>query len=287
MIRSAITLISTDGAAELFVRRFEPVRRDNGRTLVVIHGAGEHAGRYERFVRQAADAGWSVIAGDLRGHGRSGGVPTHLDHFDQYLADLDVVWDHYRLDPSATAIFAHSLGGLIGVRFAQTRPDRLAALVLSAPLLGLKVRVKFFKQAVGKVCSVVRPTTRFGTVVRVSQITRNDEVLAERELDPHMRRTVTAGWFFRIKQALAAAHADAERFDRPLLLLQGAQDEIVSSDSAVQWLMKIRSRDVVHRVLPGHRHELLNEPGWQQTTADIFNWLDSRFAAVRSVRRAA
>ncbi|MGD9855161.1 MAG: lysophospholipase [Planctomycetaceae bacterium] len=287
MIRSAITLTSSDGAAELFVRRFEPVRRDNGRTLVVVHGAGEHAGRYGHFIRRATDMGWSVIAGDLRGHGRSGGVPTHLDHFDQYLADLDLIWDHYRLEPQTTAVFAHSMGGLIGVRYVQTRTGRLSALVLSAPLLGLKVRVKFFKQAVGKVCSVIRPTTRFGTVVRASQISRNDDVLAERELDPHMRRTVTAGWFFRIKHAIAAAHEDAGRFDRPLLLLQGEADEIVNSDAAVQWLSKIRTQDVTHRVLAGHRHELINEPGWEQTAADIFNWLDARFAAAFGPQRRA
>jgi lysophospholipase len=143
LIKSAITLQSSDGDVELFVRRFEPVRRGNGRTLVIVHGAGEHAGRYGHFIRHVADAGWGVIAGDLRGHGRSGGVPTHLDHFDQYLADLDLIWDHYRLQAESTAVFGHSMGGLIGVRFCQTRPGRTSALVLSAPLLGLKVRVRF------------------------------------------------------------------------------------------------------------------------------------------------
>jgi len=287
LIKSAITLLSTDKAAELFVRRFEPVGRANGRTLVIVHGAGEHAGRYGHFIRHATDAGWSVIAGDLRGHGRSGGVPTHLDHFEQYLGDLDLIWKHFRLRPKSTALFAHSMGGLIGVRYCQTRAGRASALVLSAPLLGLKVRVKFFKQAVGKVCSVIRPTTRFETVVKLSQLSRNDDVLANRELDAHMRRTVTAGWFFRVKHAINAAHEQAARFTLPLLLLQGEADEIVNSEAAAQWLQKIRSSEVTHRLLADHRHELLNEPGWEQTAAVIFRWLDARFSPALPLRRAA
>ncbi len=286
MIKSAITLRSQDGAAELFVRRFVPIRNDNGRTLVIVHGAGEYGGRYGHFVRHVTDAGWAVIAGDLRGHGRSGGVPTHLDHFDQYLADLDLIWTHFRLRPERTAVFAHSMGGLVSVRYSQSRTDRMAALVLSAPLLGLKVRVQLFKQAVGKLCSVVRPTTRFGTVVKASQITRNDEVLAARELDPHMHKTVTAGWFFRVKHAITAAHDEADRFDLPLLLLQGDADEIVNSESAVQWLQKIRSQQVTHRFLPDNRHELINEPGWEQTAAEILHWLEDRFAPALPHRRA-
>ena len=122
--------------------------------------------------------------------------------------------------------------------------------------------------------------------MRLSQITRNDDVLAARELDPHMHRTVTAGWFFRVKQAIAAAHEDAERFQLPLLFLQGEADEIVNSESAAEWLQKIGSSEVTHRLLVDNRHELINEPGWEQTTADILHWLDECFAPALPQRRA-
>jgi lysophospholipase len=287
LIRSAITLLSADRAAELFIRRAEPVQRETGRTLVLIHGAGEHAGRYDHFIRHAVRAGWTVIAADLRGHGRSGGIPTHLGHFDQYLADVDLIWQHHRLQPQSTAVFGHSMGGLVAVRYAQTRAERFSAVVLCAPLLGLKVRVKFFKHTVGRVCSVVRPTTRFGTVVKPTYLTRNDDVLAARELDPLMHKSVTAGWFFRVKHAIAAAHRDADRFNLPLQLLQGAADQVVNADAAVEWLQKINSPQITHRVLPDHRHELLNEPGWEQTAADIVAWLDCQLSTTRSRPRAA
>ncbi len=95
MIRSAVTLATRDDKADLYVRRFDPVRNELGRTLVVVHGAGEHGGRYEHFIQRVVGAGWTVIAGDLRGHGHSGGIPTHLDSFEQYLEDLDRLWEYY------------------------------------------------------------------------------------------------------------------------------------------------------------------------------------------------
>ncbi|MCA9112830.1 MAG: lysophospholipase [Planctomycetaceae bacterium] len=287
LINAAMTLRTLDGEAELFVRKYVPIRRDNGCTLVVIHGAGEHGGRYGHFIEQVVHAGWTVIAGDLRGHGRSGGVPTHLDRFEQYLEDLDLIWSHFQLHPQTTAVFAHSMGGLVAIRFAQTRKERMAALALSAPLLGLRVRVKMLKRAVGKLCSVVRPTTRFRTEVKMSHITRNDEVLDNRELDPWIQRSVTAGWFFQVQQAVTAAHLEAVNFDVPLLFLQGDADEVVNHEMANDWLEQIASTDCTKRIMPEHFHEIINEPGWERTTQEILKWFHPRMTPATPSRRAA
>ncbi len=287
LINEASTLRTLDKTADVFLRKFEPVRGDNGQTLVIIHGAGEHGGRYLHFVEHAVDEGWRVIAGDLRGHGRSGGVPTHLDNFEQYLEDLDLIWRHFGLEPQTTAVFAHSMGGLVAVRFAQTRRNRMSALALSAPLLGLRVQVKALKRAVGKLCSVVRPTTRFRTHVKVSHITRNDDVLASREQDPWIKRSVTAGWYFQVQQAVTAAHLEAANFDIPLLFLQGDADEVVNHEMANDWLDQISSTDYTLRVLPDHFHEIINEPGWERTATETLDWLSARMSPDVPIRDAA
>lgn len=286
MIHSAATLPTQDGKADLYVRRFDPVRNDLGRTLVVIHGAGEHAGRYKHFVRRFVDAGWCVIAGDLRGHGRSGGIPTHLDSFEQYLEDLDLLWDHFRLDPESTATFAHSTGGLIAVRHAQTRPDRMKALILSAPLLALRVRVQLFKRAIGKVCHLVAPATRFQTVVKTNEITRNPIARSLRARDPLMQRSVTAGWYYSIRRALLESLREAEQFTLPLLLLQGDADQIVDPHWPAQWVQRVGSTDCTLRMLPGIYHEVVNEPGWEQVAAEMLDWLESRFTSTLPFRPA-
>jgi alpha-beta hydrolase superfamily lysophospholipase len=287
LINSALTLSTSDGKADLFVRRFDPTRGENGRTLVVIHGAGEYSGRYTHFIQRIVRAGWRVIAADLRGHGRSGGIPTHLDSFDQYLDDLDLIWSHLGLSPDSTATFAHSMGGLVAVRYLQTRPERMRALVLSAPLLALRVRVRLFKRAIGKVCHLVAPATRFQTVVRTSDITRSAIARAGRARDPLMRRSVTAGWYYNVRRALLEALRDAERVELPLLLLQGDEDQIVDPHWPAEWITRISSRDCTLRMLPGHYHELIHEPGWDRITDEMLDWLDQRFAAILQLHSPA
>jgi lysophospholipase len=271
--------VSARPGTELFVRRYTPGRPDADRTLVLVHGAGEHGGRYEHFVAAALDRQWNIIAGDLRGHGQSGGTPTHLDHFGQYLDDLDAVWSHFDLVPERTAVLGHSLGGLVAARFAQTRPDRLAALVLSSPLLAFGMRVPRLKRTLGRMCLLVAPRTRFRTTVRPEQITRSADVLTLRRSDPFTNRTVTAGWYFRVLDALYDCWCDAPRLTSPLLLLQGEADEIVHAEAPYRWWPQTAAHDKSLWVLPGHLHELLNEPGWPQTADRILTWLDARVPA--------
>ncbi len=276
MLRMVTRLATLDGRTELFVRRYAPNGGHAQRTLVIVHGAGEHGGRYAHFVARAVDRGWAVIVGDLRGHGRSGGVPTHIDQFDQYLADLDVIWGHFELQSRTTAVFAHSMGGLAAVRYAQTRPGIMSALVLSAPLLVLKARVPRFHRAVGRVCSVLAPCTRFRTTVQPHQITRNEVALRQRAQDPLMRRSVTARWFFRVQAAAVSAHRDAERIGIPVMLLQGDADEVVDPGAAESWIQCVGSADRTLRMLPDHLHELIHEPEWETTMDEILEWLDER-----------
>jgi alpha-beta hydrolase superfamily lysophospholipase len=283
LINSALTLRTRDGKADLFVRRYDPIRRDNGCTLVIIHGAGEYGGRYTHFIQHIVRSGWRVIAADLRGHGRSGGTPTHLDSFEQYLEDLDLVWSQFGLTPASTAIYAHSMGGLVAVRYQQTRPQRMGALVLSAPLLALRIRVRLFKRAIGKVCHLVAPTTRFQTVVRTSDITRSAAARAGRARDPLVRRTVTAGWYYSVRRALLEALRDAERVCLPLLLLQGDEDQVVDPHWPAEWINRISSSDCTLRMLPGHYHELISEPGWDRIADEVLDWLDRRFVGTVSL----
>jgi lysophospholipase len=279
MINVATTLQASDGHAELYIRQFEPVRSSQERTLVIVHGAGEHGGRYLHLAERAVREGWSVIAGDLRGHGRSGGLPAHVRSLDDYLGDLDRIWSHFRLDPGSTAVFAHSLGGLVAIRYAQTRPGRMRAMVLSAPLLGLRVPVRALTRTLGRLCLLMAPTARFNTTVRLSQITRSDDVLARRESDPLVCRSVTASWYFGVLKGLRAAHKEAARFTVPLLILQGDADQIVCLGRTRNWLSRVSSTDATLRMLPEHLHEVIHEPGWEQLIADTLQWLDRRLAA--------
>ena len=152
--------VAANDSANLFVRSCLPEPTDRcGRTLVIIHGTSEHGGRYLHAAEEAVARGWAVLIPDLRGHGRSDGIAVHIDRFEQYLQDLDTIWQYFELNPERTAVMGHSFGGLVSIRFAETRPSRLAALVPMSPLLGLRVKIDPLTYAIGRLMSFVFPTT--------------------------------------------------------------------------------------------------------------------------------
>ena len=269
--------VTANDSANLFVRSCTAQPADRcGRTLVIIHGTSEHGGRYLHVAEAAVARGWDVLIPDLRGHGRSDGIAVHIDRFDQYLRDLDTIWQYFELNPSRTAVLGHSFGGLVSIRFAETRASRLAALVAISPLLGLRVKIDPLTYAIGRMMSFIAPTTRFQSKVPPEHTTRNAKVLAKRASDPLLHRSVTASWFFQMKQALQDAHKDASAIVIPVLAMQAGADLIVDPLAVEPWLEKTGSSDRTLKILDEHYHELLNEEDWHETLNELLNWLDSR-----------
>lgn len=110
----------------------------------------------------------------------------------------------------------------------------------------------------------------------MEDITRNKEALQRREADPLTNRTVTAGWFFRVSEALRLVGREAADLTVPLLLMQGATDRVVRPDAAVHWFGTVGSNDKSLWLFRDHLHELLNEPDWRLTLAQMLDWLDLR-----------
>lgn len=269
--------VAANDSANLFVRNcVPPPAQGCGRTLVIVHGTSEHGGRYLHVAEEAVARGWDVIIPDMRGHGQSDGIAVHIARFEQYLQDLDTIWQYFELNPERTAVLGHSFGGLVSVRFAQTRPSRLAALVPMSPLLGLRVKIDPLTYAIGKLMSFVAPTTRFQSKVPPEHTTRNAEVLARREKDLRLHRSVTASWFFQMKQALRDADEEAASVIVPLLAMQAGDDLIVDPLAVEPWVRKTSSIDKTFRMLDGHYHELLNEVDWPETLNELLSWLESK-----------
>ncbi len=271
--------LTTDDSIKLLVRRFSPDDREAPRTLLLIHGLGEHGERYCHVVEHFVESDWNVIVPDLRGHGRSGGIDTHVNSFRRYTRDVDLIYEHFGLSAENTAGLAHSMGALVTLRHVQTQPNRLAALALSSPLLGVNVRIPRATLATGRLMSLVAPRTRFRTRIDPKHTTRNPDVLARRQADPLIRRSVTAGWFFAMRTALHHTWDQAHSVDLPLLIVQAGEDRIVDPVAPVEWMEMVPSRDKSIQVLPEHYHEVLNEPDWFDTLVLILDWLERRLPA--------
>src|SRR5262249_46452665 len=148
----------------LFVRCYSPEQRKPTRTICWVHGLGEHGGRYEHVIKQVNDRGWRVVIADLRGHGRSSGTRTHVKSFDQYVSDVALIWNLFDLD-ACTVLLGLSMGGLIAIRAVQSGAVAPSALVVSSPLLGVKVHINSAIIFLGSLLLPLFPTVRFSNRV--------------------------------------------------------------------------------------------------------------------------
>lgn len=273
-----IRLLAAADGVELFVRNYQPANAPVTRTLLWCHGMGEHGGRHDHVVAELLSRDWQVIIPDLRGLGRSGGIRSDVARFDVYLNDLDRIVSEFQLDPSRTVLFGHSFGGLVMTRYAQSRPHGWMGLAMSAPLLGLAVKIPVWKWWLGRLLRLVAPRTHLKTGIRESNLTADPSFLALRRADPLIHRSVTVRWFYAMRSALRAAHRHARKLKLPILVLHGLDDETTDPRIPAKWLRHTSSRDVQLLEYPGGLHEMLHDAEWLSVCTDLLNWLEQRFS---------
>lgn len=261
------------GGIRLFVRDHRPADITSSPTFFCVHGLGEHGGRYEHFSEWLVNRGCRVIVCDLRGHGRSAGTRTHVLDFDEYPADIGQVWRHFGLQKQSTVLFGHSMGGLIAVRAIQTGVLDPGALVMTSPLLGLKLRVNPLKKLLGQMLVGIIPKARFSNGLDPKNMTRDARFAEERRNDPLIVRTVTASWFFSMQRAIQLAQRDAEKVDVPILAFRGMADETTDGDVLSTWLTQTRSPTTELVSLPLHVHEVFHESDWVESMDRMKLWL--------------
>jgi lysophospholipase len=274
--------VKAEDGVELFVRRFQPESRDAERSVLLVHGMAEHGQCYQHVAESMVARGWNVVVPDLRGHGRSGGDHIHVNDFAEYVGDLERVFEASGLRSRNTVLVGHSMGGLISARFVQQFPQRVSALALLSPLLGVRVRISPITVALARLVSLVRPRSRFRKRTKREDSTRNQEALSRGSADPLIRESVTAAWYFAMRHALRTAWDLAEQVSCPILVLQAGTDLIVDPAAPQGWLQRVGSADKAIRMFPDHYHELLNESDWSNTLADMLDWLEERLIAAAS-----
>ncbi len=246
---------------------------------VVVHGLAEHSGRYEHVMQALADAKFSSIAPDLRGHGRSEGRRVYINRFDEYVADVDAAVRQARqLYPELpVVVIGHSMGGLVVLRYLQqASPGLIAAGVVSSPALGNVVKVPAWKDGLGKLMSKVWPTLGIPTGIPATAVSRDGAVVAAYEDDPLVTNQATARWYTEVLDAQAATLASVGRLETPLMMLLAGHDQLVDVDVARGFFDKLSQVDKRLEHYPACYHEVFNEPEKEQVLAAVVEWLDER-----------
>jgi lysophospholipase len=267
-------LASPDGTRLARYRLTPPHRPPRG-TVVLVHGLGEHAGRYAHLAAHLGRRGWAVLAGDLRGHGRSGGQRGHARRFGDYLDDLALLLgDARRSTPGPVVLFGHSLGAVIATRYVQTRnPGDLGGLVLSGIGLDLGLALPPWKRWASRVAASVFPRLAAHNGIAAADLASDPRVGAAYRGDPLVHRWVTAAWYREFERARAALLPDASRVRGAVLLLHGADDPVARARGVARLASAMTAATVTVRLYPGARHEVLNDPAAGRVWDDLDTWL--------------
>lgn len=246
--------------------------------VAIVHGYGEHSGRYEAFARWLNARGWSVASCDLRGHGRSPGPRGHIQSFGEYLQDLAALhaFAAHQAGDGPVFLLGHSLGGLIALRYVQETGAELAGLVLSAPFLELALPTPRWKLILAPALSQLWPTFSTPSGLRGELASRDPEVASAYDGDPLVFKRATARWFAEVLREQENALAAAPRLRLPLLVLHGDADRVARPSASRRLVAQAGSPDRTLSVYGGFRHELLNELGKERAWEDVAAWLESR-----------
>ena len=257
-----------DGLTQL--RRHWPVDSPKA-AILLVHGIGEHSGRYEHVGAQLASRGFDTLAFDNRGYGQSGGRRGFVKRFSQFSEDVEDLLAERRELGVPVVLMGHSLGGLISVDYLISDLPQPDLAVLSSPALAAEVPAwqRIAAPAFGRVApKLFMPQKISGAV-----LSRDGEVGSAYENDPLVIKGATAGLGHEIFVAMERAMAGIDRIKIPSYVLHGA-DGVLVPPSASEPLEALSN--VTRKVWPGLLHECMNEPEKEQVIGAIADWIDAQ-----------
>ncbi|MFA7255919.1 MAG: alpha/beta fold hydrolase, partial [Candidatus Omnitrophota bacterium] len=181
---------SRDGTKIFY--RFYPVPGAR-HTVVMLHGYGEHSGRYEKFPGKMKGLSAQFAVMDFRGMGRSEGARGDIRSFDDYLRDTTAFIEHLRKKhsiPPKFILFGHSLGGLVAMCWAMKNPEPVKLLILSAPFLGL--RFSGILRPLNRLMVLFAPRFVYKNPVRSASLSHDPAEIAAHRKDPLILRHISA-----------------------------------------------------------------------------------------------
>lgn len=247
-------------------------------TLIGVHGYSEHSGRYAHFARYLNSQNWDVYWIDLPGHGMSEGARNNIDDFSDYVVSVERFLREVerRSAKRPFHLFGHSLGGLVSIRFIETygAAHSIASLILSGPLLGLD-RFDPVKLYFLRVVASLLPNIRLKNKRELTgpYLTRDQEILSDRALDPLINTHVTFHWFREFCRGQELAFSDVEKIHLPVLMLLASEERVVSGSAIREFFNRLLSVKKELIEYSGMRHEVLNEIGRERVFNDIHQWM--------------
>ncbi|MES2901157.1 MAG: lysophospholipase [Pseudomonadota bacterium] len=249
-------------------------------SVVIMHGLGEHSGRYRRLAQFLAECGMSVRCYDHRGHGRSGGDRGDVINGDAIVEDAQRIVDEFSARfRDAPFLLGHSMGGLFAARFALARLAPLRGLILSSPALA--VPMSGTQKLMLSVMHTVAPRLGVPNGLQSKFLSHDMAVVAAYRADPLVHNKISARLLRSMLSSIDYCMAQAHTLSVPTLMLVAGEDHLVDLEGSKQFFAKLPPALAQFEQFDGFYHELFNEVDAARPLAQLKRWLLAQEDAAR------
>ncbi len=264
------------GSSRLYRQSWLP-DTDARAAALLIHGLGEHSGRYEYVAASLARRGIALHALDHYGHGKSDGHGGHVPRFSVFLDGVTALLDDVRKAFADLPLFlvGHSMGGLIAARLLMSRQDEFRAAALSGPAFRSDEAPAAIVLWLNRLLSALVPTVPM-IALDPALVSRDRAVVEAYVNDPLVHHgKLTSRLIAEMATAMDDTLARAPEVSLPLLIMHGEADKLTAPAGSAEFHAGAGSADKSLRLYPGLFHEIFNEPERDEVLADLGDWLEA------------
>ena len=267
------TITASDGI-NLFVRDHSV--RNSTKVILLVHGLGEHSGRYINLMQDFNDKNISVFTFDIRGHGESGGKRGHSPSYEQLMRDIEYLIEHVsnKISNQKYILYGHSMGGNLVINYSLRKDDRIDGIIATSPCIKPAIEPSTIKLYMAKLFQKLIPGLTLNNGLEIDGISRNLQVVEDYINDPLNHDQISVQLALDIIRSGIYALENSRDIAAPMLVFHGRKDRLTSYDSSVA-LVENSGPNVKFVGFEDAYHEIHNEPEKGELLRNIFDWINS------------
>ncbi len=259
---------------EFFGQYWKP---DNYKAIVIIlHGLGEHSGRFVHVAEELIKHNYAVIAFDHYGHGKTQGKRGHNPGYDAVMESITafITKTEELLGEFPTFLYGHSMGGNAVLNYLIASENTIKGVIATSPFLKLAFEPPKWKLSLGKIIQKIAPSVTLDNEVNPDFISRIQEEVDQYKNDPLVHSKVSPNFSLVFIEKGDFAIKNAAKLAIPSLLLHGKDDKLISYKGTEAFAEK--NNKVTLKLYEEAYHELHNDLCKAEVINDIVSWLNAQ-----------
>lgn len=245
-------------------------------SVIIVHGIGEHSGRYQNLFEPLTDNKYAVYGYDLRGHGRSPGQRVYINKWSEYREDLNAFVRFVKEQENNKPVFlyGHSLGAIIGLDYVLNYPKEIKGAVFSGTPFESTGAVKPALITLAKLMSTIIPRFSMNIGLDITALSKNESVVYAYAHDPLVCRQATARFGTEYLDTIAWIKDQISELSIPTFFIHGEADRISVAQAVSETVKKINKAEKSLIIYPGGYHEPHNDYGYARAIGNVTEWLN-------------